>query len=159
MPFDQNRHIPSASPRGTTPGSPAPAAPVPPPNPAMPPLSGAERLERMDKGYRPPENYWEEDKPPIKFPFEDRDIPGPPEGMTIPPRQPLPIQQPPPPIRPPWLGPAPDPNGPGWEHAPPMDRNEELRQKFQELIVPPPELEHELYKKLAQGGNQPPPIS
>jgi len=80
MPFRQD------SPRRTTP---APAAPVPPPNPAMPPLSGAERLERIEKGYRPPENYWEEDKPPIKFPFEGREIPGLPEGMTLPPRQPL----------------------------------------------------------------------
>jgi hypothetical protein len=67
---------------------PAPAAPVPPP------LSGVERLERMDKGYRPAENYWEEERPPLKWPFEGREIPGLPEGMTIPPRQPLPIQGP-----------------------------------------------------------------
>ena len=129
MPFRPNRHIPDADGgQGYIPNIPLPDQTI----------------------YAP--------KKPIKFPFEDRDIPGLPEGMTIPPRQPLPIQQPPP-ERPPWLGPAPDPNDPGWEHAPPMDRNEELRQKFQELIVPPPPLEHELYKKLAQGGNQPPPIS
>lgn len=35
MPF-RTPQIPAASPRGTTPGSPAPAAPVPPPNPTSP---------------------------------------------------------------------------------------------------------------------------
>tara|TARA_R110002020_G_scaffold291939_2_gene507316 strand:+ start:1577 stop:2101 length:525 start_codon:yes stop_codon:yes gene_type:complete len=74
MPFSPNRHIPDADGgQGYIPKIPLPDETI----------------------YAP--------KKPIKFPFEDRDIPGPPEGMTIPPRQPLPIQQPPP-EKPPWLG-------------------------------------------------------
>jgi hypothetical protein len=130
MPFSPNRHIPDAD------GGQGRIPNIPLPDPTI---------------YAP--------QRPLQLPFPPGSIPGPPEGMTIPPRQPLPIQQPTP-ERPPWLGPAPDPNGPGWESAPPIDRDEQLRRDFQEKMFPPPPLNHEIYdKKLAQGGNQPPPIS
>ena len=73
---------------------------------------------------------------PLKFPFPPGSIPGPPKGMTFPPRQGLPIQQPPP-VRPPWLGPAPvqndlsdyptrppDPETPRWDFQEPYEAPE-----------------------------------
>lgn len=107
------RQIPADSPRGTTPGSPGP---VPPPNPPMP--------------------------PPLKFPFEDRDIPGPPEGMTIPPPLPGPARR----------------RMEEREQQRLDDKTDELRNSQPNPETPYWELDEPEYKKrIAQGGGQPPP--
>jgi len=107
---------------------------------------------------------------PLKFPFPPGSIPGPPQGRTLPDQRdaekyPWPSQSPP--EKPPWLKALDLPGEPGidpdyqWEFAPPIDKDEQLRRDFQEKMFPPPHKpwKHEIDAKIAQGGNQPPPIS